>query len=266
MRTFYFKRDPDYDREYGKKDWLYINNFGYYFNISKDIGTERPVPREDYHILYVSSGEMYINGTAIKSGEAYLLLPNEPHAYTYKKAENSRYYWIHFTGSRASEVLSQLEITRGVNKANERKHEKDAILGMLTEELFGCADEASEYAVSLFFSFLSLFKSGQGRKRMYAEAVRALEQTSSDISIAEAAALYKVSPSHFIRSFKAEYGVSPNEYRQNYRVSKAMSLLNMTNLSVRDIAYQCGFDDPLYFSRIFRKRVGVSPTEYRKEN
>jgi transcriptional regulator GlxA family with amidase domain len=101
---------------------------------------------------------------------------------------------------------------------------------------------------------------------MYAEAVRALEQTSSDISIAEAAALYKVSPSHFIRSFKAEYGVSPNEYRQNYRVSKATSLLNMTNLSVRDIAYQCGFDDPLYFSRIFRKRVGVSPTEYRKEN
>jgi AraC-like DNA-binding protein len=140
----------------------------------------------------------------------------------------------------------------------------DTVFGMLAEELIGCIDEASEYAVSLFFSLLSLFKAGGGKRKIYAEAVKELEG-SGEVGIGEMAKEYDFSPSHFIRSFKAAYGVTPNEYRQNYRVSKAMNLLKMTNLPVQDIAYQCGFEDPLYFSRIFRKRAGVSPTEYRKD-
>ena len=139
----------------------------------------------------------------------------------------------------------------------------DTVFGMLTEELIGCTDEASDYAVSLFFSLLSLFKAVSGKRKIYAEAAKELEG-SADVGIAEIAKQYGVSPSHFIRSFKAAYGVTPNEYRQNYRVSKAISLLNMTNLSVQDIAEQCGFEDPLYFSRIFKKRIGVSPSVYRK--
>ena len=177
MKTFYFRRDGNYDKEYGNKSWLYINNFGYYSNISKDITTDRPIPRQDYHILYVSHGEVRINGATLKSGDAYLLLPGEPHTYIYKEIENSRYYWMHFTGNKAGEVLSSCEISRGINKSNDRKSEKDAILAMLTEELIGCAEEASEYAVSLLFSFFSLFKSGGAKKRLYAEAVKELESS-----------------------------------------------------------------------------------------
>ena len=263
MRTFYFKRDSNYDKEYGNKSWLYINNFGYYSSISKDIVTARPIPRQDYHLLYVSHGEVLSNGAMLKSGDSYLLLPGEPHTYTYKKAENSRYYWMHFTGNKAGEVLSLCEISKGVNRSGGRGSEKDSILAMLTEELIGCADEASEYAVSLLFSFLSLFKRGGAKKRLYAEAIRELETSGEGIGISEVARLYNITPAHFIRSFKAEYGVTPNEYRQNYRISKATNLLRMTDLSVQDVAYQCGFSDPLYFSRIFAKRVGVSPSKYR---
>jgi len=265
MKTFYFRRNSDYDKEFGNKNWLHINNFGYYSNISKDITTNRTVPRSDYHLLYVSKGEIAINGSILNEGDAYLLLPNEPHAYTYKRAENSRYYWVHFTGNKVSDVLIQFGVLKGKNKSWERKSEKDTILAMLTEELVGCSDEASDYAVSLFFSLLSLFKAGNGKRKIYAEAVKELEG-SGDVVIADIAKQYDLSPSHFIRSFKAAYGVTPNEYRQNYRVSKAMNLLKMTNLSVQDVAYQCGFEDPLYFSRIFRKRAGVSPTKYRKDN
>ena len=263
MKTFYFRRNSDYDKEFGNKNWLHINNLGYYSNISKNISTDRSEPRADYHLLYVSKGEIAINGMTLKEGDAYLLLPNELHAYTYKKAENSRYYWVHFTGNKASDVLLQFGISNGKNKIGERKREMDTVFGMLTEELIGCTDEASDYAVSLFFSLLSLFKAGSGKRKIYAEAAKELEG-SADVGIAEIAKQYGVSPSHFIRSFKAAYGVTPNEYRQNYRVSMAMNLLKMTNLSVQDIAGQCGFEDPLYFSRIFKKRIGVSPSVYRK--
>ena len=263
MKTFYFKQDSNYDKEYGNKDWLYINNFGYYFNIPKDITTKRTVPRADYHLLYVSSGEISINGLTLKSGDAYLLYPWEAHLYTYRQTEGNRYYWIHFTGYKVPEILSHCEVLKGINRNNDRRHEKDTVLSMLTEELSGCNAEASDFAISLFFSFLSLFKGGSNTK-VYARAIKELENTHDNVSIDSIARSYGITASHFIRYFKSNYGITPNEYRQNYRMLQAMNLIKMTNLSIQDIANQCGFCDPLYFSRIFKKRVGISPLQYRK--
>ena len=265
MRTFYFKRDSDYDKEYGNKDWLYINNCGYYFNITKDITTVRSVPRADYHLLYVSSGELCINGITLKSGEAYLLLPQEPHAYIYKQADGSRYYWIHFTGNRVSEILSHCEIQRGINTDNGQKQKKDTLFAMLTEELAACFGEASDFAVSLFFSFLSLFKKRQGSKRFYDKAVRALESKQSTVSVSSLARSYNVSASHFIRSFKKSYQKTPARYRTAHRIQAAKNLLQDTRLSVGIIAELCGYSDALYFARIFKKSEGISPSEYRRK-
>jgi AraC-like DNA-binding protein len=264
MKTFYFKQDSNYDQEYGIKDWLYINNFGYYFNISKNITTERAVPRADYHLLYVSSGEVCINGVTLKDGDAYLLFPHEPHIYTYKQTDRSRYYWVHFTGNKVSDIFSRCKVLKGVNRDNGRRYEKDAVLSMIAEELSGCAEEASDFAVSLFFSFLSLFKIKQAAK-IYARAIKELESTQSSVSIASIAKSYGITVSHFIRCFKSIYGITPNEYKHNYRISQATNLIKMTDLSIQEIANQCGFCDPLYFSRIFKKRVGVSPLKYRKQ-
>ena len=33
-------------------------------------------------------------------------------------------------------------------------------------------------------------------------------------------------------------------------------------MKVSDIAYLCGYMDPLYFSKVFRKKMGLSPREY----
>lgn len=265
MKTFYFKRYSNYDITYGNKDWLYINNCGYHFNRPKDLTVSRTVPRSDYHMLYVSKGEIRINQQTLKSGDSYLFLPYEQQIYTYKKVENSRYYWIHFTGNKVAETLSHCEVSSGINRDNNRKQEKDTIFAMLTEELAGCCGETSEFAVSLFFSFLSLFKSEHTESRRYAKAMKALQSVDNAVTIASIAESYNISTSHFIRSFKSIYGLTPNEYRQNYRLNQAMHLLKTTNLSVQDISYQCGFSDQFYFSRLFKNKSGLSPYKYRKE-
>ena len=265
MKTFYFKRDSNYDKEYGNKDWLYINNCGYHFNRPEDLTVSRTVPRADYHLLYISKGELRINGETLKSGDSYLYLPYEQHTYTYKKVDNNRYYWIHFTGNKVAEILAHCEISKGINKDNNRKHEKDTTFAMITEELAGCCGEASEFAVSLFFSFLSLFKSEHSTTRRYAKAMKDLQRMDNEVTISSIAQAYNISTSHFIRSFKKTYGLTPNEYRQNYRINQAMNLLKTTNLSVQDISYQCGFSDPFYFSRLFKSKSGLSPYKYRKE-
>lgn len=45
----------------------------------------------------------------------------------------------------------------------------------------------------------------------------------------------------------------------------ACHLLHSTELSIKDIAARCGFDDAGYFGRLFHKRCGLTPASYRAE-
>ncbi|WP_437922075.1 two-component regulator propeller domain-containing protein [Sphingobacterium sp. LRF_L2] len=59
-------------------------------------------------------------------------------------------------------------------------------------------------------------------------------------------------------------GYSPNLLIRNYRltVAKKMLLENNSDLTISQIAYEVGFNDPKYFTRCFTKQYGKSPTEF----
>lgn len=44
---------------------------------------------------------------------------------------------------------------------------------------------------------------------------------------------------------------------------QATRLLRFTDLAISQIAYRCGYNDPLYFSRAFKRHHGQSPANYR---
>src|SRR3712207_8343384 len=50
-----------------------------------------------------------------------------------------------------------------------------------------------------------------------------------------------VSEAHFIRTFRATFGETPNRYLQRRRVERAMFLLRSTDLSVTDVCMAVGF-------------------------
>lgn len=58
---------------------------------------------------------------------------------------------------------------------------------------------------------------------------------------------------------------SPIEYLQNYRIGKGIYLLDHTNMSITEIALECGFHSASYFTETFRKINGMTPKEYRKQ-
>lgn len=49
------------------------------------------------------------------------------------------------------------------------------------------------------------------------------------------------------------------------RIAIAKNELFLTDLPIKEIAYQTGFNDPLYFTRVFKKHCDISPTEFRKQ-
>ena len=73
-----------------------------------------------------------------------------------------------------------------------------------------------------------------------------------------------VSEAHFIRSFRAAFGETPNRYLQRRRVERAMWLLRSTSRSVTDICMDVGFTSLGTFSRVFRDIVGEPPSAYRQ--
>ena len=50
------------------------------------------------------------------------------------------------------------------------------------------------------------------------------------------------------------------------RIHRAKQLLLGTDLTVAEIAYRCGMDDPGYFSTLFRKATGITPVAFRTQS
>jgi AraC-like DNA-binding protein len=64
--------------------------------------------------------------------------------------------------------------------------------------------------------------------------------------------------------FKAQTGLTPNDYLQRLRIEKAQEQLRQTNQSVTEIGLATGFSSGQYFSTVFARYTGVSPTAFRK--
>lgn len=74
-------------------------------------------------------------------------------------------------------------------------------------------------------------------------------------------------PSECCRYFKRYMNCSIFEYLTNYRISQgAILLLEKSDLSVSDIAYEIGFSDTSYFIRLFREKLGHTPLAYKNLN
>lgn len=85
-----------------------------------------------------------------------------------------------------------------------------------------------------------------------------------DISINDVAIQADISE-RYLRSLFSQYlNISPLDYLNQIRINKSIELLRNTELSVKEICFQCGFQSPQYFSRIFKQQTGISPREVAK--
>ena len=83
-------------------------------------------------------------------------------------------------------------------------------------------------------------------------------------TVAGLASLAKLSPYHFLRSFKAVTGVTPHQWLLRARLRDAASKLPApTKAPVTNIALDVGFEDLSNFTRSFHAEFGASPRQYR---
>ena len=65
--------------------------------------------------------------------------------------------------------------------------------------------------------------------------------------------------------FKRHLGETPFEHLKKMRLNAVKELLLTTDLSVKEIAWQCGYRSQLYLSTDFKRAFKLSPREFRKQ-
>jgi YesN/AraC family two-component response regulator len=86
------------------------------------------------------------------------------------------------------------------------------------------------------------------------------------ISVEDISAAAGYSKYYFCHCFKELTGCTPNDYLTKYRLDYATKLLNSTDMTIGNIAAECGFYDISYFTKVFKKHNGISPSEARRQN
>ncbi len=71
-----------------------------------------------------------------------------------------------------------------------------------------------------------------------------------------------MSKSRFYRKTTSLTGHSPNEFIREFRLKKALKLIEKHKGNISEIAFESGFSNPSYFTQCFHKRFGVLPSEY----
>jgi len=69
-----------------------------------------------------------------------------------------------------------------------------------------------------------------------------------------------LSRSQLYRKTSAITGLSPNEFIKEYRLKKALKLIETKKGNIAQITFETGFNSPSYFSKCFHKRYGVLPS------
>lgn len=84
-----------------------------------------------------------------------------------------------------------------------------------------------------------------------------------NLSLTEYAKLAARSVPTFKREFKKIFKETPAKWVQKKRLQLATELLQNTPLSVGEVTYECGFENPTHFSRVFKEKMGTTPLQYR---
>jgi signal transduction histidine kinase/ligand-binding sensor domain-containing protein/DNA-binding response OmpR family regulator len=89
--------------------------------------------------------------------------------------------------------------------------------------------------------------------------------SNSDFSVERMSRELGVSRGHLYNKTMALTGKTPIEFIRIMRLKRAAQLLAKSQLTVAEIAYEVGFNDPKYFSKYFKEEFQLSPSEYSKK-
>ncbi|WP_245833174.1 AraC family transcriptional regulator [Oceanobacillus timonensis] len=255
--------------DFAKKALYYVINSGKYYSTKK-----YQVKREElasFLFIYIKEGQFYLQ----YKGRSFIVPENSfifldcqyPHMYK-ANTNNTRFDWFHFSGNSSKEYFDLLYSKNGCVYELYDDHilisYMERIIKMMEQ------DNMEEHLASIYIQQI-LYElnqysnlSNQLMENKIKQAIAFIEDVfQKDIKLDDIANHVYLSPYYFSRMFKKLMDSSPIQYLINYRVNHAKKLLHHTNLSIEEIAVECGFNSTSHFITTFKKNVNISPKQFR---
>ena len=257
---------------------FYISDLGYY-PVANHHYRSRKKGAKEYIFIYCTKGKGEISienkRTQITPNHFFIIPKNTKHEYKADDTDPWSIYWFHFNGAFGKEIYKRYSKTDSTNY-NDIPFSK-SIIDQFNKifDLFNNNYLLNhiEYANLLSLNFISSFvyhdfqsiaKTNQSDNLVDSVKNYLLNNLEKNFTLDELASKFNYSKSHLHTKFKIKTGYPVLVFFKLKKVQKACEYLSYTDLSIKEISYKIGFDDPLYFSRIFKRFMGNSPRNYKK--
>ena len=254
--------------DFAANKYLQINSCGFQ-NKLPDHAIIRKKGRSDYHILLINSGMCEVLHKdklyTLTAGNLVIYAPGEEQKYTFKSEGTS--LWCHFTGKIVEELLNSCCISSGVYFLNPSKTIFESYSDLIQRfHQPGREQYANASLLELIYSICDAVNCSD--KKENSDLISPIltyinANYNKQITLDKLAEKSGYSKSRFSHIFSEITGTTPIKYQNDIRLKVSCELLQSTELTVADIAFRCGFNDPLYYSKIFKKKYNLTPTEYR---
>jgi AraC-like DNA-binding protein len=232
---------------------------------------------DEFTLVYISGGRGKFESPnfsgPIRPGYTFLLFPGVWHRYAPDPETGWHEHWIGFDGELARNWLRHRFISKAKPVLNINA--EDTVLATFTrimQSIRGNRPALQQILAGATANLVGLFYSAQqAQPAAEAQSPNAIElaitriqnEYADDLNMKALAQELGVSYSWFRSTFTAHTGLSPHQYLIEFRIVRARGLLRETELPVKEIAMQTGFEDEHYFSRLFRQKLNLSPSQWR---
>ena len=232
---------------------------------------------DEYQLLYITSGKgMFYSESGgrhqVREGDMFLLFPGEWHTYRPEQTTGWNEYWIGFNGRIMEDWVKEGFFSKespvfnvGLNEELISLYKRAIMIADAQEANYQQALSGivcNLVSMALYLSRNRDFNSSDISAQINSAKI-AVHENVSTITPEELARLVCMSYSKFRKIFKEYTGFAPAQYIQEVRINMAKEMLTNTSRSIKEIAFDLGYENKDYFFTVFKKVVGTTPANYR---
>ena len=206
------------------------------------------------HFILEGKGEYSVNGKtySLKAGQGFLITPGANCVYVADKQKPWKYVYVSFSGVD-DDTVRDIYAMHSAGKRNEaRGYDVTGYFLIVMSRLIKNNLSKRED--------LTVVETYLKRAKRYVEDNYSFAITVSDIA-------YNVGldRTYLYRLFMKRENISPSNYLINFRMKKAVEMLENPLISISEISALVGFNDLTYFYKVFFKKYKITPKKYREK-
>ena len=205
----------------------------------------------------------------IKTGDVFFIFPAV--SYTLEGDDEFEFMYISFVGTRANALMERY----GISSRNFVFSEENNLLDLWKRGLSLSNSVTEIVADSLVLYTLAIVRNEfltdeendmTKPQDRFLLVKKYIDENFSDpeLSLEKLSGEFSYNKKYLSSAFKKLFRVSLSDYLCTVRINHACVLIDRNYKSISDIAFLCGFSDPMHFSKVFKKKMTMSPREYIK--